>query len=136
MSALHDGRLHESRPALARYVAPLRRAAVDFAAEAGADELALENIALALSEALSNAVIHAYPGDGADGRVDVDAWKDDGCFVVMVGDGGRGMALPSESPGLGLGLPLIARVSERLEIEDGGPEAGVRLRMTFGLRGN
>jgi anti-sigma regulatory factor (Ser/Thr protein kinase) len=127
--------MNESRPAVPRSIASLRRAVVAFAAEAGADDLQQENIGLAMSEAVSNCVIHAYPGDGVRGDISVKAWTDGGRIVVMVSDEGRGMAPRSDSPGLGLGLPMIARVSERLEIEDRSPCPGARLRMTFRLRG-
>lgn len=134
MNKLDAGELNESRPALPRYVASLRRAAVAFAAEAGADRLQLENIGLAMSEAVSNSVIHAYSDDSAPGPVIVTAKVDDGGIVVMVCDEGRGMVPRSDSPGLGLGLSLIARVTQRLEIEDRSPLPGVRLRMTFALQ--
>jgi len=129
-----DARLHESRPALPRYVASLRRAAVAFAARAGADELQLENIGVATSEAISNCVLHAYPDESAGGSVIVTAWMERGAIVVTVCDEGRGMLPRHDSPGLGLGLPLIERVTERFDIEDRLPEPGVRLRMQFSLR--
>lgn len=127
--------LNQSRPALPRYIASLRRVAVAFAAEAGADDLQQENIGLAISEAVSNCVIHAYPEDGRRGDVTVEAWVDDSRIFIMVSDEGRGMAPRPDSPGLGLGLPMIARVTERLEIEDRSPGPGVRVQMTFPLRG-
>lgn len=128
--------VNEARPALPRYISLLRRAVVAFAAEAGADDLQQENIGLAMSEAVSNSVIHAYPDDDLGGAVTVRAWMENGRIVVLVCDEGRGMTPRSDSPGLGLGLPLIARVTERFEIEDLSPRPGVRLRMTFPLSGD
>ena len=127
--------LNESRPALPGAIGPLRRAAVEFAAEAGADDLQQENIALAMSEAISNSVIHAYPADSV-GLVTVQAWSAGDRIVVVVCDDGCGMIPRYDSPGLGLGLPIIARVTERVEIENPAPRSGVRLRMTFPLRGD
>lgn len=89
-----------------------------------------------MSEAVSNSVIHAYPDDRARGAVTVVAWTDRDAIVVTVCDEGRGMVPRDDSPGLGLGLPLIARVTERFEIEDRTPDPGVRLRMRFSLRGH
>jgi anti-sigma regulatory factor (Ser/Thr protein kinase) len=40
-----------------------------------------------------------------------------------------------DSPGLGIGLPLIAQMSDQLDIEDRGSEPGVRVRMTFSIAG-
>lgn len=123
-----------SRPARAGNVAALRRAAVEFAAHAGADDLQQENIGLAMSEAISNSVLHAYPDGDAPGAVIVKARQERATIVVLVCDEGRGMSPRPDSPGLGLGLALIARVTERFEIEDRAPLPGVRLRMTFPLR--
>lgn len=134
MNTLDAGGLNESRPALPRYVASLRRATVAFAAEAGADDLQQENIGLALSEAISNSILHAYRDDSDPGHVTVKARVDPDGIVVIVCDEGCGMVPRSDSPGLGLGLPLIARVTDRFEIEDRSPDRGVRLRMTFALR--
>jgi serine/threonine-protein kinase RsbW len=126
--------LNESRPALPRHIASLRRVVVAFAAEAGADDVQQENIGLAISEAVSNCVLHAYPEDGLRGDVTVEARIDDASIFVRVCDEGRGMTSRRDSPGLGLGLPMIARVTERLEIEDRSPGPGVRVQMTFPLR--
>jgi anti-sigma regulatory factor (Ser/Thr protein kinase) len=127
--------LNERRPAFPRYIASLRRAVVTFAAEAGADDLQQENIGLAMSEAVSNSVIHAYRDGSVRGPVTVEAWIDRGRIVVMVCDEGCGMTPRSDSPGLGLGLAMIARVTQRVEIEDRSPGRGVCMRMTFLLRG-
>jgi serine/threonine-protein kinase RsbW/stage II sporulation protein AB (anti-sigma F factor) len=126
------GGLNESRPAVPGSIATLRRAVVAFAADAGADDLQQENIGLAMSEAVSNSVIHAYPADSV-GLVTVQAWAAGGRIVVLVCDDGCGMIPRHDSPGLGLGLPIIARVAERVEIENPAPRSGVRLRMTFPL---
>lgn len=135
MNVLEPGSgLNESRPAFPRYIAPLRRAVVEFAADAGADDLQQEDIGLAISEAVSNSVIHAYPDGSIRGDVTVEAWTDLGRIVVIVSDDGCGMVPRSDSHGLGLGIPLIARVTERVEIEDRSPGPGVCVRMTFALR--
>ena len=47
----------------------------------------------------------------------------------MVCDNGLGMSPRTDSPGLGLGLPVIAEVADRVEVVDGAP--GTQLRMTF-----
>lgn len=97
---------------------------------AGATGRQLENVALAVSEAVANVVRHAYP-PGSPGTVTVDARVDDHVIEVIVCDEGSGMPAPSEQPGSGLGLLIIARVAESLELKDAAP--GVELRMTFPL---
>jgi diguanylate cyclase (GGDEF)-like protein len=126
-------RPRERRAARAASVGPLRRGIVAFATAAGASERQLENIALAVSEALNNAVLHAYAGRNEPGSVAVDAWTSERSLHVVVCDEGAGM-VPREAspaPGLGFGLPLIARLTRELVIEESA--RGVRLGMSFAI---
>jgi serine/threonine-protein kinase RsbW/stage II sporulation protein AB (anti-sigma F factor) len=126
-------RLHEARPALSENIAVLRHAAMDYATAQGADEAQRRKVALATSEAVSNAVMHAYVGADAPGPITVEAWIEDGKLIVLVRDEGRGMVPRPDSPGLGLGLPLIAQMTERLDVEDPDDAPGTRILMTFAL---
>ncbi len=125
-------RLHEQRTALPEHVGVLRTAVVRFARARGATGPKCEHIALAVSEALSNSVLHAYVGL-APGPVTVEAWEQAGSLTVVVSDEGSGMVPRLDSPGLGIGLPLIAQMTERLDIEDRQGQPGVCLKMTFSL---
>lgn len=125
-------RLHEQRSALPAHVGPMRTAVVSFAQECGASKLECEQIALAVSEALSNSVLHAYAA-GPTGPVTVEAWAQNGSLNVVVYDEGGGMLPRLDSPGLGIGLPLIAQMADHLDIEDRDGQPGVCLRMTFAL---
>jgi len=102
--------------------AALHGAAVDAAA-----------IELAVSEAVSNAVLHAYrERDGAvpaDPHLQVRLTEDDGGVWIVVSDDGVGMSAREDSPGLGIGLSLIAKLSDQLLIVQG--EAGTRVHMRF-----
>jgi serine/threonine-protein kinase RsbW len=93
-------------------------------------------VELAVSEAVSNVVVHAYrdqDGPGADNRVNVRLTVDaEGVWVVVIDDG-VGMSARDDSPGLGLGLSLIARVSDQLLIVQG--ETGTRVHIRFGFTG-
>lgn len=123
--------LHQRLPARPESIAPLRHAVVDFADSRGASDRQREDIALAVSEAVSNAVIHAYAGDTIPGDVAVQAWMQDRSLEVVVCDEGIGMVPRTDSPGLG--LPLINQVTQQIAI--GGPErlSGVRLHMSFAI---
>ena len=124
-------RLHERLPAHPPSV-PLARRAVDrFAGECGASARALSAIALAVSEAVSNAVVHAYVDHDQPGIVEVDAQLRDGMLQVSVCDEGVGMRPRTDSPGVGLGLGLIASVSDDFELAERKP--GVCVRMTFAM---
>lgn len=123
-----------ARPANA---APLRGAVVALAADLGMDGSQLENVALAIAEAVANVVMHAYHGAPEPGSIRVDAYPEDGHLVVIVTDHGRGMLPRPDSPGLGLGLPLMSRLTDSLHIDDhhagDTDEPGVSVRMCFAL---
>jgi anti-sigma regulatory factor (Ser/Thr protein kinase) len=112
---------------LAENIGAIRRDVQDCATQVGAADP--EGIALVLSEALTNSVIHAYtdvPPQDIEVAVDVTADS----MVITVADGGRGMWPRSDSPGLGLGLPLIASLTQRFDVEQR-PEGGTRLTLWF-----
>lgn len=127
-----QGRLRERLPARPQNVTPLRQAVVRYARSCGASARRREDIALAVSEAISNVVLHAYVGrQDMAGCVGVEAWMDDDNLAVVVFDEGGGMSRRDDSPGLGLGLGLIDQMADTLEVEDSRP--GLRVRMTFAL---
>ena len=118
-------------PARAENVAVIRHAFGGFAEALTVDEQTLADIKLAVTEACTNVVIHAYE-DGQEGDLEVDASIDDDRLTVVIRDNGRGIVPRPDSPGLGLGLPLIATLAESLELgKDSGDSTEVR--MTFRL---
>jgi serine/threonine-protein kinase RsbW len=116
--------------AVADSVPIARRALVALAESAGAGAEQVEAVALAASEALTNAVVHAYPG--RSGRIRVSAWMAGGELVVVVADDGRGLQAHSDTPGLGVGLGLIAKLSDGFEIVQP-PSGGTEVEMHFSL---
>jgi serine/threonine-protein kinase RsbW len=91
----------------------------------------LADMKTAVTEACNNVVLHAYPD--ADGILEVDASPDDQRVAVVVRDQGAGMqprSVEPDEPSLGLGLPLIAALSDRFEIH-GGVGRGIEVRMMF-----
>ena len=127
-----SGGLTRAWPAVAASVAEARNAVSAFAASSGATADALAAVSLAVSEAVTNAVLHAYLDRDQPGPVEVRARREAETVVVEVADEGRGMLPRTDSPGLGLGLPLIAQMTESLEVHDrdGG---GTEIRMAFAL---
>jgi anti-sigma regulatory factor (Ser/Thr protein kinase) len=77
----------------------------------------LTDVKIAVSEACSNVVVHAYP-DG-NGAITLRLALDDDRVVVEVADQGVGIAprLHDRSAGLGLGLPLIAALSSDVRVQ-------------------
>jgi len=92
----------------------------------------IEDMRLAVTEACTNVVRHAYDGDPA-GPIDVVVKPDGEHIDVIVSDRGRGMGPSPDVDGPGLGLPLIAALADSIELEDA-PIRGNRLRMSFASR--
>lgn len=102
----------------------------------GSTDLDIDHAAVALcvSEAVTNAVVHGYRDRaGADDAIEVRAWEEDGGLTIVVRDYGLGLAPRNDSPGLGLGVPLMISMADRFAFA---PEAaGTRVEMWFGPTG-
>jgi serine/threonine-protein kinase RsbW len=92
------------------------------------DDDVIADIALAVTEACTNAVVHAYR-DGT-GTISVTASHADGALTVTVRDQGSGMAPRVDTRGLGVGLPVIAAIAQSVEI--GSPRGGGRVTQHLG----
>lgn len=131
LEVLNSGSTYtEEFPAQAESVPKARAAVTGFALAAGAVPVRLEAIKLATSEAVTNAVLHAYPSTG--GSFHVTASYLPGELWLMVADDGAGMR-PGRAPrGLGVGLAVIAQLADNLEIirrSSGGTELQMRFRL-------
>ena len=112
-----------------------RAVARAFAAESGADADTLAAVALCVSEAVSNVVMHAYRDRERPGEVEVEVERPNGYLCLRVRDHGCGLAPRTDSPGLGLGLPLIAETASSVEVRTPGG-GGTEVRMRFDLQTN
>jgi serine/threonine-protein kinase RsbW len=114
-------------PAEPGAVKAIRHAVCEFAADH--DVADTDAVALAVTEAATNVVVHAYR-HGAAGDMRVVACAEPGRLVVVVRDYGCGMQPRHDSPGLGIGLSTIGHLTAHFNVEapDG---AGTRLRMHF-----
>ena len=121
-------------PAVAAQVATIRHAVLESAEAHGIGPAPRDDIALAVSEACTNVVLHAYRDAAAPGPLAVDAYRDNGEFLVVVCDEGTGITPRTDSPGLGLGLGLIGRLTQRLEIASNEP-LGATITMVFAAPG-
>jgi serine/threonine-protein kinase RsbW/stage II sporulation protein AB (anti-sigma F factor) len=95
----------------------------------GLDMFAVE---LAVAEAVANVILHAYRDRAVSalpGRVHVAAGVGSAGACVVVADDGPGLRPRPDSPGLGLGMSLIAALCDELSIEHG--RSGTRVRMQF-----
>ena len=105
-------------------IADARRAARTFAEECGASA---DDLALAASEAVTNAIVHGYR-DGGHGTIEVVGYRDGDHCVLEIADRGVGMMPHPGSHGLGMGLPVIGRLADQVEIVDAGPGTVIRMR--------
>jgi anti-sigma regulatory factor (Ser/Thr protein kinase) len=112
-------------------VGALRREVAAFAQEAGMDEDGVGSVRLAVSEAATNGVVHAYRNSHDAGELKVRAFVDARELVVIVCDAGEGLAPRADSPGLGLGMPLMASVTTRFQVVSDGE--GTEIHMAFAL---
>jgi anti-sigma regulatory factor (Ser/Thr protein kinase) len=118
--------------AVARSVGVARRRLIAFASEVGADRELQARVALAVSEAAGNVVMHAYPDAGLR-PLHVAADFEDGDLEVVVADEGEGLRR-RRSPGLGAGLGIIAETCDEFVVREREP-AGVELWMRFHVNG-
>jgi anti-sigma regulatory factor (Ser/Thr protein kinase) len=116
-------------PALVGRVREVRQAARRFAEQHGVEQL--DDVALAIAEACANVVVHAYV-DREAGELRLTGSCEGGHVRFVVADDGAGLLPRPESPGLGLGLPVIAQLADQFEVSDGDGR-GTRVRMAFGV---
>jgi serine/threonine-protein kinase RsbW len=121
----------QSWPASPEHVGDARRAASAAARRAGADDPVLDAVRLAVSEAVSNVVVHGYRGRASGAFVVAVEWERDE-LRITVRDEGCGMQPRADSPGAGLGLPLIANLAETFSVT-APPDGGTQVTMTFSL---
>ena len=112
-------------------VGAMRREVAAFAIRVGMDEAAAGDVRLAVSEAATNAVVHAYRESAGDLRVRAHIVGPD--LVVVVSDTGAGLAPRPDSPGIGLGMPLMSSVTSSFHVVSRG--AGTEVHMAFVLPG-
>ncbi len=123
-----DCGLSESYPARAESIPRARDTLAGYAAAAGAKAEELDAIRTAASEALTNAVRHAYR-DRPGGQIHVSITLAVGELWILIADDGCGLRVRHDSSGLGFGLTLIAQVCDGftvLERAGGGTEVQMR----------
>jgi anti-sigma regulatory factor (Ser/Thr protein kinase) len=124
--------LAESWPAEVTAVTPIRHAVIDFARGAGAARRTVDDVALAVTEAVTNAVMHAFAARETPGTVTVLGSVEDHALRFAVSDDGDGMTTHSRYHGLGLGLAIIARLADEVQL-GASPSGGTLVTMRFRL---
>jgi len=121
-----------SMPARPEGVAVVRQALAGLADALAFDANVVADMKMAVSEACTNVVVHAY--DDEAGVLEVDMTAGDEGLTIQVRDHGTGIKPRADRsrdvPALGLGLPLIAALSDAFELH-GSTGQGTEVRMTF-----
>jgi serine/threonine-protein kinase RsbW/stage II sporulation protein AB (anti-sigma F factor) len=118
-------------PAVPKAIPELRRAVAEFAAELGVPDPPLADVKLAVTEAVTNVVVHGYRRR-APGPVAVRARRDDHELRLVIADCGDGYAPRTDSPGLGVGVAVISSVADRVEIRKAEPR-GTEVHICWSL---
>jgi serine/threonine-protein kinase RsbW len=119
-------------PATAENVIVVRQAVAGVGEALGLSGSRIADLKTVVSEACNNVVLHAYEGE--PGPLEVVAEPRSGELEVQVSDQGKGFRPRANKgdPSLGLGLPLIAALSDSFEISAGAGN-GSRTTIRFGF---
>ena len=112
-------------------VGVVRQALAGMADALDFDASVLADMKMAVTEACTNVVVHAYDEQAGELEVQMLAGEED--LTIVVRDHGTGIQpkpARTEPPALGLGLPLIAALSDAFELR-GTAGQGTEVRMTF-----
>jgi anti-sigma regulatory factor (Ser/Thr protein kinase) len=123
--APHDEQVRLDLKCDARSVATARNAVAELARRVGAE---VDDVRIAVSEAVANSVVHAYRGMRPR-NISVEARPERGLLVVVVADQGIGMTPNPDGPGLRVGIPLITKVCD--DVRFASSDEGTIVSMSF-----
>ena len=126
----YAGDLRLRYPAVPDSVPALRSTLARLAHELRFPPRTIEAIQLAVSEAASNVVLHAYRPPREPGTLDVTATYRNKALTITVSDSGSGAQPASDSPGLGIGLLLIDKMADAAQFRRS-QTGGMSVQMRF-----
>ena len=119
-------------PARPGNVSVVRHVLGAFADALGLSPDLIEDLRLAVTEACTNVVRHAY-AHRDPGAMEITIRPDGGFVRIVVADHGHGIGTSSDTSGPGLGLPLIAAIADTVDLQST-PGRGSRVAMSFARR--
>jgi len=125
--------VHRSWPAHPHELGPIRAEVRRWLAPLRLTEGAQQDLVLAVSEAASNSIEHAYPPAAPDAGVELSFWTDANSVHIEIADHGGWRAPSSRPTGRGLGIPLMQRLTESVMIHYDG--RGTRVLLSHPLPG-
>jgi serine/threonine-protein kinase RsbW len=120
-----------SYPAQRESVPRIRHELTEVAALMGASQEQTDMLALAVTEAATNVVVHAYGESG--GELHVTAALLESALSLVIADDGRGLGQSPNKQGLGLGFRLIEASADQLKVAPR-PSGGVEITLRFDLQ--
>ena len=135
MTQKNEELLHLVVPARAEYLSLVRLVVAAVAREAGYPDECVADIKVALSEASTNVVRHAYHDEtGAEKEViEISCYEHPDSLVLEVIDHGCGMPLPPP-PSEGLGLGIIGSLMDKVDVETGSTGTTVLLEKNLSIK--
>lgn len=112
--------LHLVVPAKPEYLSLLRVVVAAAAGDTGFTEEGIADIKVAISEASTNVIRHAYE-DGAapdERTIEINCFENSGHMRIDIHDHGRGIPLPPPASE-GLGLGIISSLMDSVDVETG-----------------
>ena len=133
------GRVVLELPAKAEFLLLARLAATSVGRSAGASEETIADLKLAVTEAVANAVRHAYPPDDP-GRVTVELRATPSRLEIVVSDTGKGVgdadlegSNDDAARESGMGLSIIRAIADEVDVGAGAEGRGTRVRFACAL---
>lgn len=126
--------VHRSWPADPHQLVPIRAELRGWLAPLRLTVGAQQDLVLAVSEAVSNAIEHAYVPAVPDASVELSFWTDARSVHIEVTDHGGWRAPSSRPTGRGLGIPLMQRLTESVMIHY--DARGTRVLLSHALPGD
>jgi anti-sigma regulatory factor (Ser/Thr protein kinase) len=117
-------------PATAAILATLRGELGQVLARLNVPAARRADIALVVTEAATNAVLHAYHAR-VSGPLYAAATLSGDTVTTTIADHGRGLVARTDSPGLGVGMSVMATLTDRLQITANPCGRGTRVVATF-----
>ncbi len=111
----------------------LRACAREYAESQGADDATVSAITLAVSEAVTNAVMHAFLGR-EPGLITLTCAAGPGELRLLIADDGRGIQVRTDSPGMGTGLSTMGQLATRMDVRPSST-GGTIVEMAFDAAG-
>src|SRR3954449_5849569 len=117
-------------PAEVSHVSAARHAVGGYATANGVPEAEVRCLKQALTEAVTNAVLHGYCSTDS-GTVTVTLAIEAGTASLRVTDDGQGLGEPTNRPGLGIGMLLMREMADRMTIGTPATGRGTEVCMAF-----